>query len=150
MEPHSLFCSPCRFRFCTVGRPGRQPRPMDRWITALAARSVGRPRCCPTPEVDSRTDSRTGSPGNRAPNGFEASRTTCYKDGEVVDRAYCQSDSFYQPNRIPQTDVFAQRCSNNNPNFNPADQFLHRIGWNSAPMLLTGALAVTAVRCLTP
>ena len=82
--------------------------------------SVGGPAAVlPDARVDSRTDSRTGSPGNRAPNGFEASRTTCYKDGEVVDRAYCQSDSFYQPNRIPQTDVFAQRCSNNNPNFNP-------------------------------
>ena len=58
--------------------------PMDNRVGG----SVGGPAAVlPDSRVDSRTDSRTGSPGNRAPQGFEASRTTCYKNGEVVDRA---------------------------------------------------------------
>jgi hypothetical protein len=56
---------------------------------------------------------------NRAPQGYTASRTTCYKNGEVVDRAYCEADQFYRPDRPPGLDLYSQRCSNANTNYNP-------------------------------
>jgi hypothetical protein len=68
---------------------------------------------------DARTAPRLDN--NPAPSGYTASRTTCYKDGKVVDRAYCESDSFYRPDRQPSTtlDINSQRCSNTNTTFNP-------------------------------
>jgi hypothetical protein len=67
-------------------------------------------------------DARTRPPGadnNRAPSGYTASRTTCYKDGKEVDRAYCESDQFYWPDRVPGMELYSLRCSNANTNYNP-------------------------------
>lgn len=65
-------------------------------------------------------DARTGPPGvNPAPSGYTASRTTCFKDGKEVDRAYCESDPFYRPDRPVGQGLYSQRCSNQNLNFDP-------------------------------
>ena len=66
-------------------------------------------------------DARSAPQGknNPAPSGYTASRTTCYKDGKEVDRAYCETDQFYRPDRVPGQDVYSLRCSNVNSNYNP-------------------------------
>jgi len=66
-------------------------------------------------------DSRARPPtyGNRAPSGYEATRSQCFKDGKLVDRAYCESDQFYRPDRTPGMGIYSERCSNANTRYNP-------------------------------
>jgi hypothetical protein len=68
-------------------------------------------------------DARTRPLGddNRAPQGYTASRTTCFKDGKEVDRAFCEADQFYRPNQVPGVELYSLRCSNMNSNYNPVN-----------------------------
>ena len=97
---------------------GQAYGPMDNRVGA----PVGGPAAgagLPDSRIDSRTDSRNVPTGAPAPQGYKASTTQCYKDGKVVDRAYCESDPFYRPDRVPGQDLYSLRCSNTNPNYNP-------------------------------